>query len=1518
MSGYKLTYTGSKVQHLLNIVDAGVAPREHYHELATEEFSGFMSPEEKRALSQKIDGAYVENGYLYLTSGESIVAGPLGPFGSGGGGGGGGNEAKFSVKNLTGWLTNSVAEGSPCILNLEWSSIEDGISTGAGTLQVYVADALKTTLSIEQGLFGVDVSPWLINGNNAVKLTVTDVYGNNRTLKFNIELVSLSIKSTFDGNAIFTGDISYYYTPVGSAQKTVHFILDNKEIDTHVITLSNQQLDFIIPAQSHGAHSFEVYITANFGDSLIESNHLYYDLICVEDNNNTPIIASVFRQTEVEQFDTFIIPYRVYNPQDLTATITLEEKYGDQLTVLQELIVDRISQTWNHRFDKIGDYELYIRCGSVLKVFKMEAIISNITANPVTNNLALDLNPYGRSNLEQNPLIWENGGISCKFSGFNLKSDGWCLDDEGITVMRVGGDSRLVIPTKIFEKDIRATGKTIELEFSTRDVRNYESTIFSCMSDGRGLQVTSQMAMMASAQSNIGTQYKEGEHIRLSFVVEKRTSTKLLMVYLNGICSGAVAYPSDDDFVQSNAVEITVGSSDCFIDLYHIRIYNSDLTRQQILLNWVADTQLGSLKKARFLRNDIYDDYGNIIISKLPKDLPYLVLESIKLPQFKGDKVTISGYYVDPTDTDKSFRFVGAEIDVQGTSSQYYKVKNYKIKFKKGFIRNDGTVVSTYAMNDSSVPVMVFCMKADVASSEGANNVVSAKIFNSLSPKMPAQELDPRIRNTIDGHPIVIFWDKGNGPVFLGKYNFNNDKSTNEVFGLTNGDESWECKQNGTRGTAMKEANFTGNGWKQDWEARFPDENTDTTRLAAFVSWVASTNSEEATGETLLSPVTYGNVTYSYDSAEYRLDKFRYEIDQWAHKQQSLAYYLYTLIILAIDQREKNTFPTYIARAMLWFWLYYDGDSILGINNKGALTFSPFLEDTDYTEAGDPVFNGAAHVFWTNLRICFSDEIEKMYQDWRTSGLLSYEIMRDAFDDHQNKWPEAIFNEDMYKKCLEAWIEDGDGSYLPMLLGKKELQRAWWLFFRFRYLDSKFVTGTSMENRIMIRAHEQDNIRLVSYVPIYGNVFYNALQVQRRMLNTGEEYEFPWEASGAEDTVIGINDADLLTSLGDLSQLMIETIDLSKATHLTQLKLGNAAEDYKNKNLLSLTLGNNTLLKIVDVRNCPSLTQSVDMSGCTGLEEVYFDGTSIASLSLPNGGVLKKLHLPETIVNLTLQNQASLTEFEIPNYSQITTLVLENVSSVVNPLEILTQMPEKSRVRIIGFSLNVDDAYEAMDFFNKLNTMRGIDEAGNNVDTAQISGTVNIKVIHQSQLEQLRARYPYITFLYEEMLPDVSIELIQRTLSGVYRNDRITTVGSWAFGHSKVDSLSFPNAKTIGEAAFCNSAVSVLDIPSAEYVGARAFDSTKIKKLDLKSVTQISPFRTFAIKSLEALILRHTSVVLAAGTNMEIPKTCYIYVPKVLADGTDGVNAYKSASNWALYPDQFRAIEDYPEICGGE
>ncbi len=1308
-----------------------------------------------------VDGMYVdENNLLYLTQKGEIVSDGV-PLPQGGGGGESSNNAVMKLANTSGWLAKTVALGGECAVSLEWSSTENDLPTGTGVLTVTVGTSVRMTKDIAQGGFALDLSGYLAAGRNSVKVSVKDVYGNGRSVFYTITAVAVSIESSFDASVKQTGAFDFAYTPIGAVEKTVHFELDGVEIGTEAVSSSGREQTFTIPRQSHGAHELRVWFDAVIDDTTIESNVLLYSVICLEQGNTAKIVSTPFRRATAKQYETLQIPYMAYDPENITAAVELIAN-GETVSTLT---VDRTEQVWNYRLMEEGAVTLRIVCGDASWECTLEVAAVDINVQAETNNLELHLSSAGRSNNEDTPGVWENNGIAAVFSHFNFKSDGWQRDEDGNTVLRVTGDARLVIPIQLFRDDFRSTGKTIELEFASRDVLNYDATLFDAEDGGRGLMVTAQRATLTSEQSSIGTQYKENEHVRLSFVVEKSSQNRFLYCYINGILSGVQQYPADDDFSQASPVGISIGVNECTIDLYNIRVYSSGLTRYQVLGNWIADTQDAELMIDRYDRNNIYDEYDRIVKEKLPKNLPYMVVECPVLPSFKGDKKTCSGFYVDPTDDSRSFTFEGAQIDVQGTSSQYYYVKNFKIKFKSGFLMSDGKTVETYQLNDSAIPTGTFTFKADVASSEGANNVVLAELYNELCPvKTPPQKADARVRQTIEGNPIVLFWDNGDGnAVFAGKYNFNNDKGTAEVFGFADGDESWEITQNGTDRVGFHSADFSGDGWKADFEARYPEDNVDTTNLAAFSAWVASTDPDQATGEALEADATYDGVSFSADSAEYRLAKFRAELADHADVDALIFYYVFTEIFLCIDQREKNAFPTLFKEMGKWIMLFYDADSSLGTDNKGNLAFDYYLEDIDYTDAGEPVFNGQNSVLWANLRKTFYSEIEAEYKRLRTTNrtdgsgqtLLGYDVANGYFEAHQNKWPEAIFNEDGYKKSIEPMVLNGDGLYLPMLQGKKEQHRKWWLYNRFRYLDSKYNTGTSMTNRITIRAHAKANVSLTAYVNMYGHVFYNSEMAEKRMTR-GIEYEFPWAASGAEDAVIGINDADMLTDLGDLSPLMVELVDISKATHLTRLKVGDSAEDYSNGNLKTLTLGNNGLLRSLDVRNCPSYAEAVDASGCANIEEAYFDGTAITGLSLPNGGVLKTLHLPGTIANLTLLNQTAITDFVLPSYGQITTLRLENVSAAVDGPAILSALPSSSRVRYIGFDWTMEDAEAVLALYERLDTMRGLDEHGNNVDTAQLSGTIHIDSLTGAQLASMQSRYPYVTIDYQHIVSNLT------------------------------------------------------------------------------------------------------------------------------------------------------------------
>ena len=408
----------------------------------------------------------------------------------------------------------------------------------------------------------------------------------------------------------------------------------------------------------------------------------------------------------------------------------------------------------------------------------------------------------------------------------------------------------------------------------------------------------------------------------MGFVVEKRSGFRRIYCYINGVMSGVVQYPADDDFSQVIPADITIGSNQCTMDLYCIRVYDNDLTSKQMEDNWIADTQDGGLLLERYNRNNIRDAYGNVVIEKLPSDLPYMILECSELPQYKGDKKTVSGSYTDPLFPSKSFTFSSAQADVQGTSSQYYERKNYKLKFPEGIVDSSGKVQEAYKLRDDSIATNVFCMKADVASSEGANNVELVRLYNDACPyRTPAQLKDEKVRQGIDGFPIVIFWrNTGNDSLsFLGKYNFNNDKSTSEVFGFVDGDESWEVLNNTSDRVLFKSDDFSGTDWLNDFEARYPDTKppyTDSAQLAEFSSWMVSVDPEKATGDALPEAVTIvdgeKSTTYTNDTAAYRKARFRAELGNYVELDSALFYYLFTELFLMVDSRAKNMFPSFI------------------------------------------------------------------------------------------------------------------------------------------------------------------------------------------------------------------------------------------------------------------------------------------------------------------------------------------------------------------------------------------------------------------------------------------------------------------------------------------------------------------------------------------------------------------------------------------------------------------------------
>ena len=1238
----------------------------------------------------------------------------------------------------------TAVHGKETLIKYTYSSTLSGEETGEGIATYTLNNKQVASETINQGEVSFNIGKYLALGDNILVVQVTDSYGATRKLTFKINAVSIAVTSTFDDSKAYTGAISFPYTPMGAVEKTIHFLVDDKETGTYITSVSNRQQTYSIPAQAHGAHTLDVYATATINDTEVESDHLRYDIISIVSGNNTPVIASSFRTAEVEQFGTLLIPYIVYNPATTTSDITLSANG----TVISDQTIDRTRQTWSYRAETPGELELKIACGSVSKTFNLTVRESEIDVRPEEADLVLFLTSVNRSNNEEGKNIWNYREIFAVLTAFNYATNGWIKTVDGFVALRVNGDARVTIPYNSFANDFRSTGKTIEFEFETRDVTDYDSVILSCMNAGIGLEVTAQKAIFRSEQTSIETQFKEDERVRISFVIEKKAENRLIFVYINGEICGLIQYPEQDNFTQPNPAGISIGSSDCTADIFNIRVYDNALNRYQLLDNYIADMDNLELKRKLYARNNIYDDYGNLSYEKLAnQNISFTIVG--ELPTFKGDKKTVTLVYEDREHPERSWVATGVEIDVQGTSSQWYPRKNFKTKCKQGFTMTaTGEHADKVAIFEEEIPVNVFCFKADFAESSGVHNTGMARLIDYILRGMgfltEAQKADPRVRTTVNGRPSVM-WHQASEDAektSLGKYNFNNDKSTNETFGFKAGCESWEILNNTSDRVLFKRSDYItvdseGNiEWLKDFEARYPDGNEDYTNLKRLTDWLVSVKDNPT--------------------------KFRTEADQYLDMNFMLSYYTITELFAMVDQRAKNMFLTTFD-GIRWICIFYDNDTVCGLNNEGVAAFDYTVEYHDQIGNKD-VWNGAESTLWNNIEQAYSKEIAAMYAEMRSKKLLTYEECIRFFDTEQgDAWCEAVYNEDSWYKYVRPLLDEGNGSYLYAAQGSRKMHRRWWLYNRLKYMDSKYIAGDYKNDFATLRLYTPSewegvepnaDMTITSYAGQYVNVQYGSYTVgTRSQKNIPVHIKAP--AIQFNDTETIIFGAGQISSLGDISSLYPGSVDVSKMTKLVELIIGSGAEGYRNTNMEVLSVGANNLLRKLDIRNCPNLKQAIDLALCSNIREIWAEGTGTSAVVLPEGGNLTLLHLPDTITNLTVRNQTELTDagLILDGVRNLSTIRWENtnkanVLSIIDRCFALDTM-KLERVRLIG----VDWTLSTLDPIIKLISLKGLDENGNNVDKAIITGKCYVSVATDSQINKLKAAFPELAITYGQLKP---------------------------------------------------------------------------------------------------------------------------------------------------------------------
>lgn len=317
-----------------------------------------------------------------------------------------------------------------------------------------------------------------------------------------------------------------------------------------------------------------------------------------------------------------------------------------------------------------------------------------------------------------------------------------------------------------------------------------------------GLSMKAQNATFNSNNASVVTQYCEDNYIEFEFEVTQEVSGKpYIKFWIDGIPSNYVKYSTSDRFLGDN--KIVIGSPDCDVYIYLIKLYDDELSVDEHMDNFYADAPNAEEMVKRYRRNDIMDDERDNEISpyKLAMANPDCLVHIYDIPRIpttKKDEVFPCKYEQYHASKTAKLTADGVMIKVQGTSSEKYVVAAANLDTDFNFTDKGNVpsgirdVASGKILTDGwsmdggkAIPVDFFCTKVNVASCENANNALNQEWYNLFQPyKSVLRCKKPNARDTMQFT---------NGVLFMVDHNdvFNTaadaEKKGNNVFGEIDG-----------------------------------------------------------------------------------------------------------------------------------------------------------------------------------------------------------------------------------------------------------------------------------------------------------------------------------------------------------------------------------------------------------------------------------------------------------------------------------------------------------------------------------------------------------------------------------------------------------------------------------------------------------------------------------------------------------------------------------------------------------
>ncbi|MBQ3631224.1 MAG: hypothetical protein IJJ98_11265 [Prevotella sp.] len=669
----------------------------------------------------------------------------------------------------------------------------------------------------------VDVRDWLELGSNSIRIKATGIsFDTQATFVYTVQVSSLSLDiSLFDWTTPVSANFQLPYKVSGNVSKTLYVEISSQDgsyhrdyaldLGTTVNSQSARYLPLSFPGTT-GIYMLTAWLESD--DGLVATQKQTVQFAClVEGDVAKLLIVNNVADSLTNWSDNQVMDYVLYDTATTASALTLTvTRAGTTIYASRQTAVDRSLHTFTLPLEvDTGEttFELLIAAddgaANPTTFGEWTLPVDNAVNYAATDGAVFFLNPGTRSNGDANREKVINAvtgeEVAVDWTGVSFsQTDAWTTDESGRRCLRLNSMQKAVIDYQAISRNVaQGAGFTLEAMYKVENVSNYDAAVIDIsrrMTVGSeafnvGFRIEPERVMVASENAHNEVtqelQLDSGEVLHLGITVIPRAYTydlngsaqylNLVRIYVNGRINRAFAITDTDVISSPNG--ISLGSDDCVLTLYGMRIYDRALSPREMRQNQVNMLATPEEKAQEKRLDDVYDESEKISFTKVRALGLNCFVTDKPFPSLREDTDYDLGGGTDRKDVTLELYIMSAVYNYinlhpmrqagQGTSSMRYFEWNQRLRtldMTEVIFGQDGTVVSKKKITIWSwVPdIADLTFKKNWASSmqdhkAGSVNTLT-DLWKLLGMQNEASKLDSKVRISVYQEPFVGFYKK--------------------------------------------------------------------------------------------------------------------------------------------------------------------------------------------------------------------------------------------------------------------------------------------------------------------------------------------------------------------------------------------------------------------------------------------------------------------------------------------------------------------------------------------------------------------------------------------------------------------------------------------------------------------------------------------------------------------------------------------------------------------------------------